>query len=116
MFMNQRYLMWFRERPEGKASRNEKFDDSSPLVFTHNDLNPRNIIAGEDGRLWVVDWAWSGFYPPWFEFCAMDKQAWNEKLGGWNDWFWELMIPFVCGPYFKTEIWLFTAGLGLCYR
>ncbi|KIM44983.1 hypothetical protein M413DRAFT_51094, partial [Hebeloma cylindrosporum] len=54
------------------------FDDSQPLVLTHQDLNPRNFIVGDDGRLWLVDWAWAGFFPPWFEFVAMRRQAENE--------------------------------------
>ena len=55
------------------------FDDSAPLVLTHQDLNMRNLIVGDDGRLWVIDWAWSGFYPRWFEFVAMGRQAENEE-------------------------------------
>lgn len=60
--------------------RDDKFDDSSLLVSVHGDLNPRNIVAGEDGRLWlqVVDWGWSGFYPPWFELVAMTNQVEDE--------------------------------------
>ena len=27
------------------------FDDSAPLVLTHQDLNMRNFIVGDDGRL-----------------------------------------------------------------
>ncbi|KAG5651796.1 hypothetical protein H0H81_007382 [Sphagnurus paluster] len=41
-----------------------RFIDDAPLVFTHNDLNPRNIILGDDGRLWMIDFEESGFYPP----------------------------------------------------
>jgi hypothetical protein len=49
----------------------EPFDDTRPLVFTHGDLSMRNIIFGRDGRIWLVDWDWSGFYPPWFEYVSM---------------------------------------------
>lgn len=41
--------------PKDYPSRKQKFDDSEPLVFTHQDLNLRNIIMGDDGRLWIVD-------------------------------------------------------------
>ena len=67
----------------------ERFDDSAPLVFTHQDLNPRNIIVGEDGRLWLIDWAWAGYYPPWFEYVTMRRQAENERTIGFNHEFWE---------------------------
>lgn len=31
------------------------FDNSQILVLTHQDLNPRNFIVGDDGHLWLVD-------------------------------------------------------------
>ncbi|KAG5639767.1 hypothetical protein H0H81_000047 [Sphagnurus paluster] len=48
-----------------------RFTDDAPLVLTHNDLCPRNIILGDDGRLWMIDFGGSGFYPPWFEYLSM---------------------------------------------
>lgn len=41
------------------------------LVFTHNDLNMRNLLLDDQHVLWVVDWGFSGFYPPWFEYLGM---------------------------------------------
>ncbi|KAF5316615.1 hypothetical protein D9619_006406 [Psilocybe cf. subviscida] len=115
-FFNYRYgLGWKAILPEDHPIMKATFDDSSPLVITHNDLNPRNIIVGEDGRIWVVNWAWSGYYPPWFEYSAMTNQVENEQLGGWYDRSWELAIPFVCGPNFQQHEWLGRAGLGLDY-
>ncbi|KZT00690.1 uncharacterized protein LAESUDRAFT_731995 [Laetiporus sulphureus 93-53] len=56
------------------------FDASMPLVLTHLDLAPRNLLLGNDNRLWVLDWGLSGFYPRWFEYAAM---VWDwEQLGG----------------------------------
>lgn len=111
-FFNRRYQLsgWENMSPEDQKAT---FDDSSPLVITHSDLNPRHIIAGEDGRLWVVDWAWAGYYPPWFEYAAMTNQVETERLEGWYDRSWELIVPFVCGPYFKQRQWLGRAGWGL---
>ena len=48
-----------------------KFDS---LVFTHQDIAPRNLILGSDGQLWLVDWANAGAYPPGFERAALEKQ------------------------------------------
>ena len=91
-----------------------KFDDSMPLVLTHQDLNMRNFIVGDDGRLWVLDWAWAGFYPRWFEFVAMKRQAENEEtLTGKKEPQWDAMIPFICDPYFKQERWLIRMGRAL---
>jgi hypothetical protein len=53
-FFNDRAKLAFRsqELPEDHPWREEKFDDSEPLAFSHQDINPRNIIVGEeDGRL-----------------------------------------------------------------
>lgn len=117
-FFNERCKMALDAKrvPEDDMSRKELFDDSSPLVLTHQDLNPRNIIVGADGRLWVIDWAWAGYYPPWFEYVAMQRQMENEKDIGFNDRFWEHMIPFTCGPYFRQERWLLKMSRGLYFR
>ncbi len=87
--------------------RVQPFDDSMPLVLSHCDLNLRNIIVGDDGKLWMIDWGFSGFYPRWFEFLAMrdiyrypDEEE-QEVVG--TGWKWA--IPFICGPYFKQERW-----------
>ena len=57
----------------------DPFDDSQPLVLTHNDINMRNILVGDDGRLWLIDWAWAGFWPPWFEYLATKIQGEHES-------------------------------------
>ena len=33
-----------------------------PLVFTHHNLTPRNVILSDKGRLWLLDWDYLGFY------------------------------------------------------
>ncbi|KAF8156666.1 kinase-like domain-containing protein [Crassisporium funariophilum] len=99
--------------PRDDPSRNDLFDNSEPLVLTHQDLNLRNIIVGEDGRLWIIDWAWAGYYPQWFEFVAMRTQNEDERISGTNDEFWKTLAPFICGPYFRQESWLARMSLGL---
>jgi hypothetical protein len=37
--------------PRDHLSRDDLFDNSEPLILTHHDLNLRNVIMGEDGRL-----------------------------------------------------------------
>lgn len=75
------------------------FDDSQPLVFCNQYLNPDNFIVGDDGRLWLVDWPIAGFYPPWLEFATMRIQAQYDKQYP----HWDAIIPFVCGWYFERE-------------
>jgi phosphotransferase family enzyme len=91
----------------------EPFDDSRPLVFTHADLSMRNIIFGRDGRIWLVDWDWSGFFPPWFEYVSMVYAAENDKAPG----SWNYLIPFIADPLFKHMKWIGQLGVALiAYR
>ncbi|KAI0366786.1 hypothetical protein BV20DRAFT_619677 [Pilatotrama ljubarskyi] len=64
-WMNSRYNVseYLRRMRLGRRP----FDDSEPLVFTHGDLFLRNMILGEDGRLWLIDFGCAGVYPRWFE-------------------------------------------------
>ncbi|KAH8831133.1 kinase-like domain-containing protein [Flagelloscypha sp. PMI_526] len=86
------------------------FDSSYPLVLTHQDLNPRNIIVGADNArtLWLIDWGWAGFYPEWCESIAMKAQAKNEELL-WErkDPSWDAIIEEVCGNYSAAEEFLY---------
>lgn len=96
---------------EDKASY-INYDRSAPFALIHGDINPRNILLGDDGRLWLIDWQWSGFYPAWSEHIAMNNQYENEiRLGSTVDMFWKRMIPFVCGPGFKAFDWYY----GMCF-
>jgi hypothetical protein len=55
-----------------------------------------NIIYGRDGRLWLVDWDMSGFYPPLCEYVATLGAAEN----GEPPRSWQRHIPLI------TEAWL----------
>jgi len=117
-FFNKRHQMAMncKKLPRDDPSRNDLFDNSEPLVLTHQDLNLRNVIVGEDGLLWIVDWAWAGYYPPWFEYVAMWRQNEDERISGTNDKFWKALIPFICGPYFRQERWLSRMSPGLHFK
>lgn len=41
-----------------------------PIVFTHDDLVPSNIIlsSGSNPRA-IIDWGQSGWYPAYWEYC-----------------------------------------------
>ncbi|KAH9475233.1 hypothetical protein JR316_0012344 [Psilocybe cubensis] len=55
------------------------------LVLTHGDLSLSNAILSDDGVLWIIDWADSGFYPPWIESQAMERYTWAPE--SWRRWF-----------------------------
>lgn len=47
------------------------------LVFTHQDIALRNLILDSSGRVWMIDWANAGAYPPGFEQAALEQQHLN---------------------------------------
>ena len=71
------------------------FDSSLPLVLTHLDIHPNNIIIGDDGRVWLIDWEFAGFFPKWFVYASM-REGW-DILGKWKVW----ILGFMAGFYEK---------------
>ncbi|PCH36187.1 kinase-like protein [Wolfiporia cocos MD-104 SS10] len=69
------------------------FDSSLPLVLTHLDLNPRNLMIDHDSCVWFIDREHASFYPQWFEYVAM-LNGW-EMLGRWRGW----ILGFMAGFY-----------------
>lgn len=47
------------------------------IVFTHNDIAPRNILVRDAKVVGIVDWEFSGFYPEYWEYV---------KAFCWPDW------------------------------
>ncbi|KZT25358.1 kinase-like protein [Neolentinus lepideus HHB14362 ss-1] len=86
------------------------FDDSVPLVLTHGDISLRNLILGKDGRLWLIDWGFSGVYPQWLEYASMMAHSYKRgpepKL-----WFW--LTPFMAGWYNPQFLYLRSIGAAL---
>lgn len=92
-----------------------RFDNSWPVVFTHQDLCPRNILLGHDGKLYVLDWHRSGFYPAWFEYAGMVfDQHFKSPL-------WNLLVPWIShtifirtrnriAEYMRNIAWALTIG------
>lgn len=75
-----------------------RFDGSEPLVFTHGDLALRNIIRGDDGKLWLIDFGCAGVYPRWAEvYCMIEGTMYNQpKL-------WTFTRKFAAGSYAEQE-------------
>lgn len=68
------------------------FDDSFPLVLIHGDLHMQNIILSKsDGKLYLLDWGFSGAYPEWLEYCGI-----KLLFGDNTPWLWRNYehIPF----------------------
>ncbi|PBK62416.1 hypothetical protein ARMSODRAFT_990460 [Armillaria solidipes] len=81
--------------------------DDGTLVYSHVDLALRNLIVGDDGQLWLIDFATAGFYPRWFEYVNMVMDARMER-GAEYDAIWWTILPFVADPYFSICDWIRT--------
>ncbi|KAF5025168.1 hypothetical protein F66182_2744 [Fusarium sp. NRRL 66182] len=53
--------------------------DDSPVVFTHSDLHPSNIMVTEGSSpcrvVALIDWQQAGWYPDYWEFCKAEFTA-----------------------------------------
>ncbi|KAJ7095913.1 kinase-like domain-containing protein [Mycena belliarum] len=59
-----------------------------PLVFTHNDLVPRNIMVDHaTGKVVaIIDWEYAGWFPAHWEICMMTNWE-RQSIGlGWRGW------------------------------
>lgn len=50
------------------------------LVFSHQDIAPRNLILDPQGKVWLIDWSWAGFYPPGFDQAVLPGQSKNIEF------------------------------------
>lgn len=78
-----------------------------PIVFTHGDLHPSNIMVEEtaDGYYQVtglVDWERSGYYLDWFE----SVKATNDLSTTESDNDWSLFLPACISPQRYPVPWL----------
>lgn len=55
-------------------------------VFTHGDLQRKNIIVRDDGEMALIDWETAGWYPEYWEYasamfaCGAWKDDWHESV------------------------------------
>jgi thiamine kinase-like enzyme len=44
------------------------------FILTHQDISPRNLILDKSSYVWLIDWAFTGAYPPVFEAATLTAQ------------------------------------------
>lgn len=72
--------------PERKTLYNRiipRIIGESPPVFTHGDIQARNLIRKNSGQVVIVDWENSGWFPEWWESCAT---TWAAETMVRTDW------------------------------
>lgn len=86
---------WFNHKLEVSQGVNQAPKDIPPFHFSkfvlvHQDISPRNIVLDTSGYVWLLDWAYSGAYPPAFEAGALHAQIrfseFNKMLLKCFDW------------------------------
>jgi hypothetical protein len=77
---------WLNRRLDLSAHQLPRLDLSfTTLAFSHMDIARRNIILTTDDEICFVDWAFAGFYPPFFqrfclEWCSSDSTSFVRSL------------------------------------
>ncbi|KAJ6618815.1 kinase-like domain-containing protein [Mycena sp. CBHHK59/15] len=81
-------LLVARKTNANAAEGRSAFDGSRALVFTHHDIAPRNLIIDDGGRVWLIDWELSGWYPEYFEYACIVSDVGVPEVRpptGWNE-------------------------------
>lgn len=89
--------------------------DDVPIVFTHADLHPSNILItrpqAQKGRsrvLSIIDWQQSGWYPAYWEYC---KSRWTADIGGTWEQKYLPMIMDVADCYHNWDYFVLAYGM-----
>lgn len=81
----------------------------APLVFTHHDLAPRNLMVDSSNKLWIIDWDDAGWYPTYFEYAGMHN-FYAPPSWSWLDRYrWNIFVWLATGSYEKERRILFEA-------
>lgn len=91
-----------RKKPEEHAASVAQPVETQSLVFTHHDLAPRNLILDTKGSLWLVDWDYAGWYPPYFEYAAMHNFIPPDTWGRVAKYRWNL-FAWIAAGWYETE-------------
>ncbi|KAF2220961.1 kinase-like domain-containing protein [Elsinoe ampelina] len=78
-----------------------------PIVFTHGDLRPSNILIHDQRIAGIVDWETSGFYPDYWEFVkAFAVAGWPKD---WPEFVTDMLDPrfteLAVYDLIKRDIW-----------
>ncbi|KAH7393969.1 phosphotransferase family protein [Phaeosphaeria sp. MPI-PUGE-AT-0046c] len=82
--------LWRRKVPDPQSIEDPWRDllpDRGPIVFTHGDLRPANIIVTATGPVKIVailDWEQAGWFPDYWEDCKARFTA--SYSGEWRGW------------------------------
>lgn len=66
---------------EDKAIVSKAYNIQHKIVFTHADINMRNVLVNENGRIsGIVDWECAGWFPEYWEYTKK-MHFWGKVHG-----------------------------------
>ncbi|KAI5455759.1 hypothetical protein BGZ63DRAFT_397905 [Mariannaea sp. PMI_226] len=77
-------------------------------IFSHGDLQRKNIMVKEDGGLVIIDWEAAGWYPEYWEYalamfaCGSWEDDWHESVGKILD---EYPNEYAWFEMLRRELW-----------
>ncbi|KAJ9655536.1 hypothetical protein H2198_005627 [Neophaeococcomyces mojaviensis] len=63
-------------------------------VFTHNDLQRKNIIVRNDGTPYIIDWESAAFYPRYYEYYSA-MISFGHYKDDWHVWVGNMLHEYV---------------------
>lgn len=93
---------------------NSFFRDDTPVIFTHGNLHPQNMLISTGPNPQVVsilDWSQAGWYPAYWEFCKARQACALNRLSG-GDWEGTYMSWILDDEQVGIKLW---GGTTLCH-
>jgi thiamine kinase-like enzyme len=63
------------------------------------DLHLRNFLVDVEGRIWIIDWANAGAFPPWLEYAHTATWANAARKEFRPPKIWTFFLRFIVGDY-----------------
>ena len=70
-------------------------------VFTHADLQLKNLVLDGNGKVFIIDWEDAGFYPTYWEYYVALTGASYDWSSDWSEY-----IPLILDEYLVKFAWL----------
>ncbi|KAJ4299768.1 hypothetical protein N0V90_005014 [Kalmusia sp. IMI 367209] len=106
--------LWRRHVPDPQSIEDpwrDLLEDNGPIVLTHGDLRPANIIVTASSPakvVAIVDWEQAGWYPDYWEYC---KAVFTTSYDGeWRGYIDQFLDPHPT-PLEAFDFYTFTLGL-----
>jgi Phosphotransferase enzyme family len=91
-----------------------EISSEAPIVFTHNDLVPPNILLSlgpNPNVAAIIDWGQAGLYPAYWEYCKARRVRLNTpSFSDIQEEWWTKYLPMILDPVDDETIyypWLY---------